>query len=260
MCKAIEKSLANCGMGLPEMISEMDALVFADEEILIGRYVAKDRRSARIENGVNREARRSNNKRRKAVRISKAEKGHNKYAPDVDYCYRKTVVGEDGHLDENKVYHPEECVWQLTTVKPLKHPGKTVATVRRDDNVGCYDTMTDAELFDLGACDCNLRETVRRIADECFEAENGETWETTLARRKFNAESAWVLHNSIIRAKGFYEAKELVRLNHEVEVIQAKKKALLEEYAEKVERLNKHLRNRMDKIAVLKGEEPMFGF
>lgn len=47
--RMIEMALAQAGMGLPEMISEVDALVFADEEILSGHLAAKDRRAARFE-------------------------------------------------------------------------------------------------------------------------------------------------------------------------------------------------------------------
>lgn len=93
-----------------------------------------------------------------------------------------------------------------------------------------------------------------------FEYENGETWEQCLARKKFNAESGWNWQTSMMKAPGFYEAKNIIRLNHEVEILEAKKKALLDEYASKMEAINTAIRRRYDQMAVVKGEEPPYQF
>ena len=53
MCRAIEMSLANHGMGLPEKVSEVDAMVFADDALLVEAYDRKDRRAVRIDRNKN---------------------------------------------------------------------------------------------------------------------------------------------------------------------------------------------------------------
>ncbi len=45
---AMEKNLSAHGMGLPEMVSEVDRLVFEDDEILVGRWNAKSTRKDRF--------------------------------------------------------------------------------------------------------------------------------------------------------------------------------------------------------------------
>lgn len=45
---AMEKNLTAHGMGLPEIVSEVDALVFEDDEILVGRWNAKSTRKDRF--------------------------------------------------------------------------------------------------------------------------------------------------------------------------------------------------------------------
>lgn len=57
MCRAIEMNLDNHGMGINKM-SDLDILVSMDDEILVGRYAAKDNRSIRLEKTKNKKNRR----------------------------------------------------------------------------------------------------------------------------------------------------------------------------------------------------------
>ena len=57
MCRAIEMSLDNHGMGIKK-ISDLDLLVAMDDEILVSRYAAKDARSIRLEKTKNKKNRR----------------------------------------------------------------------------------------------------------------------------------------------------------------------------------------------------------
>ena len=217
----LEANLEKAGLGLPEKVSEIDQLVFEDDNILLARYEAIDRRSIRSESGKKAEERHRKNLARKAFRIKKAEAGESRYWKDVEYISRTTVV-EDSYFDGNGWYHAPRVADQVTTVtKPWKHHGKTKAEFRREGK--------------------NLPEE-RDIPIETYE-ETGEfitPYQYEVERDLANID--WEISLRFFHADGFQKAKRLVEINEELEILEAQKERLVTQYTARIQSLCDRIR------------------
>ena len=209
----LEANLAKAGFGLPEKVSDVDALVFEDDNILLSHYEAIDRRAIRLEDNKNAPLRRQKNLARKASRIKKAEAGESRYYRDVEYISRATVV-EDGYRDSDGFRHAPRTADQVTTVtKPWKHHGKTKAALRRESK-----NLPEERDVPIETCE----ETTGFVTPYQYEVE----------RDLANVD--WEISLRFFHAEGFQKAKHLVEINEELEFLEAQKERLVTQYIERL--------------------------
>lgn len=226
--RMIEKALATVGMGLPEMISEVDALVFADEEILSGHLAAKDRRAARFEQ-------------------KKDQKKRNKrlYDPsDVTHWAKKAEFNEFRGI--TPVFHGEDE--PVAFIKKSRKNGTKQLFNKVDNRKIRYEKLPEFEedLIDKDTGEVFMEYTPLLDYDDFWwhqylgknwrmvDSDNGEI----IVRDRENYCNRLDEDDRIYLQ--FHAARRLMR--NRIREIEVEKLRLLEEYADKIEALNKELR------------------
>lgn len=236
MCKMIDKELEN--PSFLNRISEIEKNM--DDEA----FFAQKAESRGTRKPANRAERRKATAHAKNRRKELAE-----YADDpwygIEFNHKTGNVKRwAGFAVENKVKN-----------RKTRYEGKNLDAAVESAMADEYEIESDLYWAEY---EVDIEWSTYHVVDDLFWFDHYD--ESNCQLRHKTGYSLWHNQLSIWRASGFYEAKELVRLNHEVEIIEAKKRDLLEEYADKIETLNAALRSRYDQMAVVKGEEPPYQF
>lgn len=251
MCRAIEMNLFQHGMALPEMISEVDALVFADENMIIGDMTKKQNRAARRAKAAS-----------KKHRLGKSWKYANEEitAYWVDNNKVTHWVGDDKEcnglpLEESQSYwnnipwnkvkgvNPKNCCY-----KQYNKWDKIVA-LEKDRRNKRFDIP---DMSDLPGVES---ETPADIL-EMFGTDWFDLWIAGFDDKGdfegFDFSAMWNSSNQLWNNQSFRNAVKAYEINKRIKILNDKKQQLLEEYANKIEEINVIIRRDMAKLAEIK--------
>ena len=254
--RMIEKALATVGMGLPEMISEVDALVFADEEILNGHLAAKDRRAARFEQKKDQKKR---NKR--LYDPSNVTHWGKKAAYNVFRGITPVFHGEDepvAFIKKSRKNGTKQLLDKIDNRK-IRHENKVryekLPEFEAEERIPDFEELYTDSNFEVWY-DFNLyNEKNLRLMERTVLLDHDDFW-----WRQYLSKN-WKMVDSdngeiVVRDRGNYcnsleeddrvylqlhAARKMMRMRNRIEEIKAEKGRLLEEYANKIKALNKDL-------------------
>lgn len=251
MCKAIEKNLFHHGMALPEMISEVDALVFADEDLVISDMAKKQNRAAR-------RATRAAKKHRLGRQWQYADEQIDAYWVEKDgdkkithwvadpVELKKLTIEEywnDIPWHKVKGINPKNCGYKQY------NKWDKIVTLEKDRRNKRFDIP---DMSDLPGVESETPADVL----EMFGTDWFDLWIAGFDDKGdfegFDFSDMWNSSNQLWSNQSFHNAVKAYEINRKISVFNDKKQQLLEEYADKIEAINVVLRSAMAELAEIK--------